>query len=103
MPYKDGTGPTGLGTDAGRGAGRCAGQGGAGRAEGRGLGGRGLGGHGSGGRGLGGRRRGFGGAATGPALGLEADADRSWIKDRLDSLQAAVHELTARFNALNKQ
>jgi len=92
MPYKDGTGPTGQGTNAGsgagRGAGRCAGQGGAGR---------------PGGRGFGGRRRGLGGGAPGLVPGADAGQNQSWIGDQITSLQAAIQGLTARFNALNKE
>jgi hypothetical protein len=38
MPFRDGTGPSGQGPRTGRGAGNCAGQGGAGRFVGRGFG-----------------------------------------------------------------
>ncbi|WP_366760628.1 DUF5320 domain-containing protein [uncultured Thiodictyon sp.] len=88
MPYKDGTGPTGQGTNAGRNAGRCAGQGGAGRPGGRGLGG--------------GRGRGLGRGTTAPLPALGASQDHSWIGSQLKSLQAAIQGLTARLDTLDK-
>jgi len=87
MPNRDGTGPTGQGSNAGRDAGRSAGQGGGGRSCGRGLGG---------------RHRGRGRGATLPTPGLDAGQGQSWITSQLNSLQAAIQGLTARFNALDK-
>jgi hypothetical protein len=75
MPFRDGTGPSGQGSRTGRGAGNCAGQGGAGRFGGRGLG-----------LGRGGRGRGFG-------LGVAPDQERSW-------LEAALQSITERLDAL---
>lgn len=82
MPFRDGTGPTGQGRRTGRGAGNCAGQGGAGRFGGRGLG------LGRGGRG---RGRGFG-----RGFGVTPDQERSW-------LEAALQSITERLDALKKE
>lgn len=85
MPFRDGTGPAGKGARSGRGAGNCAGQGGAGRFGGRGLG------MGRGGRGL------------GRGLGLAQQQDNSWLQQQINSLQAALQSITERLDALKKE
>lgn len=85
MPFRDGSGPTGKGPRTGRGAGNCAGQGGAGRFSGRGPG------MGRGGRGL------------GRGLGFAAQQDNSWLEQQFRSLQAALQSLTERLDALKKE
>jgi len=79
MPFRDGTGPSGQGSRTGRGAGNCAGQGGAGRFGGRGLG-----------LGRGGRGRGFG---QGFGLGVAPDQERSWLEAALQSIAERLDEL----------
>jgi hypothetical protein len=90
MPLRDGTGPTGAGSRTGRGAGNCAGQGGAGRFDGRGLG-----------MGRGGRGRGLGRGLGG--LGYAPDQERSWLEQQLKSLQSALQSITERLDALKKE
>jgi len=38
-----------------------------------------------------------------PLSSLDAGQDRSWLRNQLNSLQAAIQGLTARFNSLNKE
>lgn len=85
MPFRDGTGPTGKGPRTGRGAGNCAGQGGAGRFSGRGLG-------------IGRRGRG-----PGRGLGFAPQQDSSWLEQQIKSLQSALQSLTERLDALKKE
>lgn len=85
MPFRDGTGPTGKGSRTGRGAGNCAGQGGAGRFSDRGFG------MGRGGRGL------------GRGIGFAQQGDSSWLEQQIRSLQSAVQSITERLDALKKE
>lgn len=82
MPLRDGTGPTRQGARSGRGAGNCAGQGGAGRFGSRGFG-------------RGGRGRGFG-----RGFGANPDQERSWLENQAQALQAALQSITERLDAL---
>jgi hypothetical protein len=84
MPFRDGTGPSGQGPRTGRGAGNCAGQGGAGRFVGRGFG-------------RGGRGRGFG-----RGFGIAPEQERSWLEDQAQALQAALQSITERLDAFKK-
>ncbi len=83
MPFRDGTGPNGQGSHTGRGAGNCAGQGGAGRPFGRG-------------RGFAGRGQG-GGFNAAPAQG------NTWLESQLNALQTAIQNLTERLDSLKKE
>lgn len=86
MPFRDGTGPTGEGSRTGRGAGNCAGQGGAGRFSGRGLGmGR------------------VGGRGFGRGLGFAPEQDRSWLEQQIKTLQSALQSITERLDAMKKE
>ena len=85
MPFRDGTGPSGQGPRTGRGAGNCAGQGGAGRFGSRGLG-------------RGGRGRGLG-----RGLGIAPEQERSWLENQVQSLQAVLQSITERLDALKKE
>jgi len=78
MPLKDGTGPNGQGSRTGRGAGNCAGQGGADRGHGQG--------------------RGFGNGRGRGAGSNSNTQDNSWIQNQLNGLQAAIQKLTERLD-----
>jgi len=82
MPNRNGTGPTGQGPRTGRGAGNCAGQGGAGRFGGRGLG--------------------RGGRGFGRGLGYAPGQGSSWLEDQVKSLQSALQSITERLDAMKK-
>jgi hypothetical protein len=87
MPFRNGTGPSGQGPRTGRGAGNCAGQGGAGRFVGHGFA-------------RGGRGRGFG---FGCGFGIAPEQERPWLENQAQALQAALQSITERLDALKKE